>query len=207
MLERYQAMQIAGSWWCFGWSTVPLMAALHTSRWLESGLHRISRFWSDLNDINPSFWAWRGSKVWIVPMIREFVVPESFPVMTHEIFDISCCSCSDGHPCQVDGKADGRRSYGWKAVLRRGPAASWTSLTWFSWRPLGRLRALICLWLMWFSESPFWWLCWWVDWWINFLIHSRIRFWINCRIKVFLCLCSFGHLNGSCCVRLWSFRI
>ena len=156
MLERYQAMHIAGSWWCFGSSTVPLMAALHTSRWLEQGLHRISRFWSGLNDINASFWAWRGSKVWIVPMIREFVVPESFPVMTHEIFDISCCSCSDGHPCQVDGKADGRRSHGWKALLRRRASASRASLAWFSSRSLGRLRALIGCWLMWVYESPFW---------------------------------------------------
>ena len=63
------------SWWCFGSSTVPLMAALHTSRWLQLGLHQISRFWSDLNDINPSFWAWRGSKVWIVPMIHAMVSP------------------------------------------------------------------------------------------------------------------------------------
>ena len=55
MLERYQAMQMIWSWWCFGSSTVPLMAALHTSLWLESGLHRISRFWSDLNDANPPF--------------------------------------------------------------------------------------------------------------------------------------------------------
>ena len=53
MLERYQAMQMTWSWWCFGSSTVPLMAALHTSRWLQSGLHRISRLWSGLNNALP----------------------------------------------------------------------------------------------------------------------------------------------------------
>ena len=206
MLERYQAMQIAGSWWCFGSSTVPLMAALHTSRWLQSGLHRISRLWSGLNnatslpsrrielDVDRKSGLFRWSTQWFPPTLCM--------VTENEIFCVYCCSCSHGHPCQVDCKADGWRSYGWKALLRRGAAASWTSLAWLSWRSLGRLRALICLWLMWSSGSPFSW----VDWWIDFLIHSWIHVWINCRIKVFLCLCSFGHLNGSCPVRLWSIR-
>ena len=173
MLERYQAMQMTWSWWCFGSSTVPLMAALHTSRWLQSGLHRIRLLWSGLNnatslparrielDVDRKSGLFRWSTQWFPPTLCM--------VTENEIFCVSCCSCSDGHPCQVDCKADGWRSYGWKALLRRGAAASWTSLAWFSWRSLGRLRALICLWLIWFSELPFWWLCWRVNWWIDFL--------------------------------------
>ena len=86
----------------------------------------------------------------------DWISTTSFAVIEHEIFSVSCCSCSDGHPCQIDCKADGRRSHGWKAVLRRRASASRASLAWFSSRSLGRLRALIGCWLMWVYESPFW---------------------------------------------------
>ena len=78
-LKRYQALPVAWSGWCFRSPTVPLMAALRTSRWSESGLHQVSRSWSGLNNATPPYWTWRGSKVWIVPMIHEMV----FPIVLH----------------------------------------------------------------------------------------------------------------------------
>ena len=78
MLERYQALPMSWSGWWFRPSTVPLMAALRTSRWPKSGLHRISRFWSGLDNAAPPYWRSIGSKVWIAPMVHKVIFPNIF---------------------------------------------------------------------------------------------------------------------------------